>query len=383
MNKPSPAACSAGLAVLGLACLLASPVACTTNTTWPSEGAGGGDGSGGQSSSGGVAMGADGGRDGGGGSLADAHSDGSSGGGSDGSSQASEGGSDGGSEASDGGGGGGGGDGGFTLGQAPFAPSSSWNAPVPANATFTALNWPTNGYYYGIGWDSYSAPIFVSSPNDPIVAVDCPASWGWPAGPFNIHIPMGATGAPGTDGEILIIDGTTVHNFWQFQRTNNTSATAQAYGAADVVTGTGWGTTMPFRGAGILAAGSSELAGMIVQAETDAGDIHHALQLEVGGNLNGQGFTGDAISGDGPAMPGIIIEGELVAIPPSVTMPAGLSPLGQKVFRALQTYGAFDIDTTDCCTMAIRAQQNGYDQATINALDNDIGGLIQLLQKVN
>jgi hypothetical protein len=149
------------------------------------------------------------------------------------------------------------------------------------------------------------------------------------------------------------------------------------------VTGTGWGTASPFLAAGIVAAGSSELAGLIVQAETDTGEIHHALALSVGSNLNGQGFTGDAISGDGPASPGIIIEGELVAIPPSVSMPAGLSPLGQKVFRALQTYGAYDIDTTDCCTMNFRAQQNGYDAATMNALGNDMPQVIPLLEKVN
>jgi len=103
----------------------------------------------------------------------------------------------------------------------------------------------------------------------------------------------------------------------------------------------------------------------------------------VGSNLNGQGFTGGAINGDGPASPGIIIEGERVAIPPGTTMPSGLSPLGQIVFTALMTYGAYDVDTTDCCTMDLGAQQNAYDQATINALGNDLSQVLPLLQEVN
>jgi hypothetical protein len=64
-------------------------------------------------------------------------------------------------------------------------------------------------------------------------------------------------------------------------------------------------------------------------------------------------------------------------------MPSGLSPLGQIVFQALQTYGAFDIDTGDCCTTTFRAQQNAYDQATIDALRTDTTTLVPMMQKVN
>ena len=43
----------------------------------------------------------------------------------------------------------------------------------------------------------------------------------------------------------------------------------------------------------------------------------------------------------------MIVVGDQLAIPASAPMPSGLSPLGQKLFRALQTYGGFDIDTTE------------------------------------
>jgi hypothetical protein len=255
---------------------------------------------------------------------------------------------------------------------------------VAASATFTPISWPTaSPYYYAFGWSNYSSAVYVSSPSDPLVEVNTPASWGWPAGNVSVHLASGITGAPGTDGEILVIDGTTVYNWWVFSRTSDTSATASAFAQTDVIAASGWGSSSPFLGAGVLGAGSSELAGLLVQAETDAGEIQHALQFEVGGNLNHSGYTGDAISGDGPSSTGPIEEGDRVAIPAGTAMPTGLSPLGQKVFRALQQYGAFDIDTTDCCSMAFRVQQNGYDQTTIDALNNDAQPLITLLQKVN
>jgi hypothetical protein len=244
-----------------------------------------------------------------------------------------------------------------------------------------ALSWPS-GTISWVDWSSYSAPIYVATSTDPLVQVTCPASWDWPANP-SFHAPAGATGAPGTDGDIVVIDGTTVNNLWRFARTSDTTATAQAFAATDLITGTGWGTASPLLGAGIVAAGASEFAGMVVQAETDAGEIRHAIQLEMPQSVNAPGFTGSAIDGDGPTATGILQEGDQLAIPASAPMPSGLSPLGQKLFRALQTFGGFDIDTTDCCTVGTRVQQNGYDQTTVTALEGDVAQVFPLLQKVN
>ena len=62
-------------------------------------------------------------------------------------------------------------------------------------------------------------------------------------------------------------------------------------------------------------------------------------------------------------------------------MPAGLSPLGQKVFRVLRTYGAFDVDSSGGST-TLRAQSNAYDAATITALRADMQKLGPLLRAV-
>jgi hypothetical protein len=212
--------------------------------------------------------------------------------------------------------------------------------------------------------------------------VAIPYTWGWPAQTLAINVPAGVTGATGTDGEIIILDGTTAHHCWQFKRTSSSTATCSAYARADVLADTGWGTKSPFLAAGIVATGSSQLAGLLVQAETDAGEIEHALQIALDGQLQRPGYVGEAISGDGQSPSGISIEGERLAIPPSTAMPAGLSPLGQKVFRALVKYGAFNIDVAGGTT-TLRAQANAYDRATIDALRGDVNRLIPLLQRVD
>lgn len=206
---------------------------------------------------------------------------------------------------------------GFSLGMRPFAASSSWNTPIPSGASYTALNWPTStGYNYWVNWDGYSPAIYMGSSADPLVQVSVPDSWGWPAQTIDMRLPIGATGAVGTDGELLAIDGTTVHNCWQFVRTSNTTAKCSAYGRTDVITGSGWGSKSPFLGAGIVATGSSQLAGLLVQAETDAGEIQHALQVALSSELQKPGPVGEAISSDGGSSTGIAQEGQRFALPP-------------------------------------------------------------------
>ena len=268
----------------------------------------------------------------------------------------------------------------FALGERPFVASSSWNTPIASNATFEEIAWPV-GARFGVAWSSYSPAIHVSSAAGPVVSIEHPASWGRPAGTLSIRIPANADGAPGTDGELLVIDGDTVHNFWQFKRLSPETATARSYAATSLVTGDGWGRRSPFLGAGIVAAGSSQLAGLLVEAETDRGEISHALQIAIDARYAKPGRVGDAINGDGMNPDGLVQEGERLAIPASVAMPQGLSPLGQKVFRAYQLYGAFVIDVAGGVTN-LRAQSNAYDRMTIGALQRDLARISPLLQRV-
>ncbi len=93
----------------------------------------------------------------------------------------------------------------FVLGQRPFSPTSSWNTPIEPNAGYSPLAWPvSNGYIYGWSWDSYSPAVYVSSSSDPIVTVPHTAGWGYPSETLHVRMPAGASGAAGTDGEMLV-----------------------------------------------------------------------------------------------------------------------------------------------------------------------------------
>jgi hypothetical protein len=268
----------------------------------------------------------------------------------------------------------------FVIGQRPFAASSSWNTPIEEGAVYQNVGWPP-GALFDVAWSSYSPAIYVASSSDPVVSVRRRAGWGYPAGVVKLRMPPNAKGAKGSDGELLVIDGGIAHNFWQFKRSNSAKAAANSYGATNVVTSSGWGHTSPFLGAGIVAAGSSQLAGMLVQAETDRGEIAHALQISIDASLAQPGHLGEAISGDGPNPDGLVQEGQRLAIPPNARMPAGMSPLGQKVFRALQIYGAFVIDKAGGVTN-LRAQANAYNNATITALQRDWASVAPMLERV-
>ncbi|MFL5237232.1 MAG: hypothetical protein ACJ8EL_06445, partial [Rhizomicrobium sp.] len=237
----------------------------------------------------------------------------------------------------------------FNLSSAPFSSASAWNQQVNTGATYTSLKWPTaTGWNYAVGWSGAGAgtqsggpPVYVASSSDPVVQVSVPDSW-VPAGTYSVHMPTGATGGPNTDAALVVIDGDIAYNFWQFNRTSNTTATALAMGDANVVTGTGWGDTS--HGAGIVAAGASELGGLLVKAQTDTGTIDHALQLAVPASMLAPGYVSPAAGSDGHTVGAPLQEGELLAIALGTPMPSGLSPLGQEVFRALQQYGAYVID---------------------------------------
>jgi hypothetical protein len=271
----------------------------------------------------------------------------------------------------------------FSLGSVPFSPTSTWNTPIGTGATYTQLNWPApTGYNYNVAWNAYSPSVYVASDSDPLVQVTYPPGWGYPGGTMSVRMPLAATGAVGTDGELLVVSGDTVYNFWQFNRTSATTATAAALGETNIVTGTGWGTKSPFLGAGTTAVGASQMAGLLVKAETDTGQINHALEMAVDSRLALPGFTGGAISGDGGSATGIVKEGDRLAIAPGTPMPAGLSPLGQEVFRAMQQYGVFVVDVAGG-TSNIRAQANAYDGATMTALWHDMSSITPLLQGVS
>ena len=115
----------------------------------------------------------------------------------------------------------------FVIGERPFAASSSWNTPIAEGAIYQKVGWPIMARF-GVAWSSYSPAIYAASKSDPVVSVQYPPGWGYPGGIVNIRMPPDADGAVGSDGELLVIDGDVVHNFWQFKRLSLSAATARS-----------------------------------------------------------------------------------------------------------------------------------------------------------
>jgi len=258
-----------------------------------------------------------------------------------------------------------------------FRANSLWNTPIAnESVTWKDVAGLRSGQWW-VNWDQYSNPVVISQSSDPQVNVNVPDSWGWPAGTLKLRIPAGVTGAAGTDAALVIVDGTTVYDFWQFTRNANTGS-ASAWAKNDVVTGSGWGTMTPSKvGAGIRAAGSSGLAGEIYGNELTQG-INHALAFASTSDAGLDGATRPpAVSSDGPA------EATRVGIPPGTSKPGGLSTQGSKLWDALQTYGAWLVDRTSGASPCIfNADPRSVPKADIDAVLADLGKITPSIRVV-
>jgi hypothetical protein len=223
----------------------------------------------------------------------------------------------------------------------PFNASSPWNTPISAGT-----GWRDEpALRAGPSWvndEQFSIPLVRSGPGDPIVAVSVPSSWGWPGGTTQVRVPANVTGAVGGDGTLTVVDGGVAYDFWQFQRLDVGHARAAAWAAA-WLDGPGVGRESPFLGAGIRAAGTSGFGGLITADDTTGpGDFRHALAVSVlGSELNG-GHVAPAIAGESGS--GSIPMGARLGIPRGTPMPGGLSPIGQRMWNTLVTYGAIVVD---------------------------------------
>jgi len=226
----------------------------------------------------------------------------------------------------------------------PFAANSSWNTKVPTNANFRQEGGLNQGGAY-LNRDAYSGPVVESKSSDPTVTMNVGPSWGWPAQTLTFHCPTGQSGASGTDGSLVVIDGDQVYDFWQFTRQGPNSASCSAWAKANRKTGSGWGQKSPFQAAGIHAAGSSLLAGLIRGSELTDPAIGHALAIGIRRNLASSQYVGEAIYSDGGGGP--IPEGTRCAIPRSTPKPSGLNKQISNLWDALVDYGCFVIDVAD------------------------------------
>jgi hypothetical protein len=221
----------------------------------------------------------------------------------------------------------------------PFSVTSPFNTPIGTGAQFSTdtdprtqtLRWQS-GYINAAQW---SQPIYIASPNDPFTTVSG----------TTFRIPPGAKPSlpQGGDQNLHIIDPTRrwVDEMW-LASGSGTNWTA-GYHVRNDLTGPGVG------GRGVRAAGVSAIGGLIRTWELQAGVIRHALAMALPRSANRVGYIWPATSEDYDAAwtyGGNIPLGTLVAIPPTVNINnLGLSPQGLVIARALQQFGAYNLDS--------------------------------------
>lgn len=177
----------------------------------------------------------------------------------------------------------------------PYADSSPFNQPIPANPKLhpnsTAIVEYLNTRFGGgprplqaidtvlAPQADYYHPVYYSQPDDPLFTFHCFEPWGTCAiEGMQVRIPDAARQAGGTDAHLTVVDQSTgwEWNLWEVKEKPAGGGTLQ----------TGWGGRTRIDGDGLggmaTAAGFGNLAGIIRAQELESGEIRHALFMVVG-----------------------------------------------------------------------------------------------------
>jgi len=313
----------------------------------------------------------------------------------------------------------------------PFDARSPWNHPIGSGAVFEPSRIPITGGYANI--EFYGTPVYIAKPTDPLVKIyDRGPYYGddWPKagavkGDFRgeIRIPLNAPPHWGADGILIVIDPEKAIAY-EFYRVTYISPDGQHLGwhngnwgyrsgelstAKDAVVDLKGDGIRLYHMAGtdrtwISAHGGSLTGGVIRRGELKTG-IPHAIRFVTRLNfLNRNSPLGyryptwpwnahvwPASTSDNPTSYGAINNvymGSLLAIPRSVSEDSlGLrTQEGQMVFRALQNYGGYIIDTGETgqagrLVTQVDPQARG-EIADVNLFNSDLGRIFRALQVV-
>lgn len=163
-------------------------------------------------------------------------------------------------------------------------------------------------------------------------------------GPVSFRIPMNARPTTGSDHHLVVIDGKQELDMWDaaYDRVHdNWSAGGRFVGELY-----GWGANgAPGKHAGgAVAAGFSEMGGVVRPEEIAQGRIDHALSMTVPKPRTG--YVGPATATDGTnRAPNALPEGARIQLDPNFDVAAQSWPAWEKsVAKALQIYGAYVSD---------------------------------------
>ena len=267
----------------------------------------------------------------------------------------------------------------------PFSWDSIWNIPIASTATYAPANISTSGTYEGTSEADYDSV----SPSFPVVSLVNAEISGTSSGPVSVHgdPSMSSDGSLNGCSAFLGTDNTTVY---QGQTTELTAGGNPSFGGALDATN----APVNIEGAGITGchggSGLSGLGGTLTLADlTQSGPITHALKIELDGYLNYSGANGGfrwpAIEADTGYNDSSSVnyyggsnsnvqEGSLLALPASISPSSFSNPTVAKIARALQSYGAYIVDTTATGSYNFSSLITNYDASSQLLSDVCAGG---------
>lgn len=278
----------------------------------------------------------------------------------------------------------------------PFNKMSALHRPIGSGAVYASDSHATTlalkrGSFNNINSNNgWGVNVYKSTSSDPYLKVTNAGPLQYNL-PVSLRVPAGAHNQATTDLMIVIHDTTTsiAHEFY-YWRWNNGNPTAWGHAQWNIGgaghSGPGGART------GTSASGVAGMFGLLRGHEVNAAGykIQHALQMA----LDGQGKCGmmlkkqavwPAVSTDGFCKSGgyctgAIPYGALLALPPSVNVDSlGLSEPGKRLAKALQDYGVYVVDNSQCPTM--RGDQ--FISASVKqALTNDMRKVYPRLRMV-
>jgi len=260
-----------------------------------------------------------------------------------------------------------------TGGVVPFSASSFWNTALPADAPLAPNSrdlvasfnkqWRTFYGNVGINSNDFSIPVYTVPADQPTVSVS--VAQGCNSDPAlldqlsAVPLPEDAQPANGSDHTIVIWQPSsdTDWELWRAQRAFDGTWSACWGGRIQNVSKEQGVFPYPY---GVAASGLSYLAGAMKVSELQAGEIKHALAVNLV-HTTADSEVAPATRNDGNSTaPDAIPEGTRFRLDPKIDVTKlGLSDTGVTIARALQTYGMFVTDTSGAVVLMAEDGQ-GY-----------------------
>lgn len=238
-------------------------------------------------------------------------------------------------------------------GARPFADTSPWNTPTPGGTI-----WYDHAQLHVPWWINWGSAIVVWAEAGDVTDwtfnmptyIDLPYNRNRASASFTRKGPAGLHPGSDSDHILVLINRATGDYVETWDTTVNSTThviTANGWATGNIVTGMGAGGLVADGGnnAGVRATNFSWAAGLITAEDIASGVIPHALNVGLPPTVNNGGsypneFRAPATAADNSGS-GLITEGSRIGIPWGVARPSGMHPIGNMIFTALQTYGAF------------------------------------------